>query len=464
MEQVKIKVNLVGSNEELLVTLKENITDDGYSVWRGAENGSSIVIDENRNGAVINVEKSDNIATDTEGIITEFLKLRNQSNETASSGIEPTDEGSVKSEPHPYDPEKIRVDTKPFSLKQTYELIESGDIDLSPDFQRHFVWKEIKKQSRLIESIMLRIPIPVFYLSQDNEGRFQVVDGLQRLTVIRRFINNEFALRDLEYLTDCNNCFYNYNNGGEPKKILHPKYTRRIEQTQLIFNIIDPQTPFRVKYDLFRRINEGGTPLNSQEIRNCMAKPYIRKFIDALANSEDFIMATDNSIKPLRMQDQEMVLRFIGFYYIKILGKSSYNGDMEDLLDKTLDSLNKENEHVLNEIKESFTRAMKNSSHLFGKTAFRKCLPEHIADGARKQFLNKLLFLTWSVSLAQFDTQNIEKNNDANCLVIPHANELQRNNDYTDYYYALTHATNDKKNVDSAFERVQSIIKQYIRY
>lgn len=105
---------------------------------------------------------------------------------------------------NPYNPKLIRVDTKTFSIDMVNEMINDGEIDLSPDFQRGFVWTDITRKSRLIESLLLRIPVTAFYFAQDEDGMFQVVDGVQRLTVINSFMKNEFKLKNLEYLTECN--------------------------------------------------------------------------------------------------------------------------------------------------------------------------------------------------------------------------------------------------------------------
>lgn len=188
-----------------------------------------------------------------------------------NDGFDSADEEEEEKEKiNPYNPKLIRVDTKPFSIFQISQMIENEDIDLSPDFQREFVWNDITRKSRLIESLLLRIPLPVFYFAQDEEGLFQVVDGVQRLTVIQSFMKNEFKLKNLEYLHECEGKWFR-NPNVEKDMSLSGIYTRRIEQTQLFINVIDPQTPYRVKYDIFKRINTGGKTLNNQEIRNCLA-------------------------------------------------------------------------------------------------------------------------------------------------------------------------------------------------
>ena len=94
----------------------------------------------------------------------------------------------------PFNPEEIKVHAKSFSLRLISDMIDDRDIDLSPDFQRNFVWNSAQK-SRLIESILLRIPLPMFYFSEDDEGRITIVDGLQRLTTIKEFMDNKLVLK-----------------------------------------------------------------------------------------------------------------------------------------------------------------------------------------------------------------------------------------------------------------------------
>src|SRR6266481_565806 len=146
----------------------------------------------------------------------------------------------------PYDPEQIRVDSKTFSLRQVLDMIDEGDLELAPDFQRLKVWSPIQK-SRLIESILLRIPLPAFYFSSDESGGLQVVDGLQRLSTIHDYVRGGkdrksfFPLDGLEYLQD-------QVGRKKFKELNSPLWTRRIHNTQIVTNVIDPQTPYRVKF------------------------------------------------------------------------------------------------------------------------------------------------------------------------------------------------------------------------
>ncbi|MCP4354890.1 MAG: DUF262 domain-containing protein [Proteobacteria bacterium] len=448
---MKIKVDKNKSNDPII--LKLNRDKDSTFLWTGEFDGIWLKIYENETGSVNKIEKNPQIYTPDDEIISQFTDQKAQITGTESSGIEHTDENEAEEEPYPYDPDLIRVDPRAYQVNLVNELILENDIDLAPDFQRHFVWKDITQRSKLIESMMLRIPLPVFYMAQDPEGKFQVVDGLQRLTVINQFLTNQFKLKGLEYLKDCEGRYFKKEDTREN---IDPKYARRISQTQLIFNVIDPQTPLRVKFDIFRRINQGGKPLNAQEIRNCMALKKTRKLLKDLANSDEFKIATNYSVNPVRMEDQELVLRFIGFHYSRNIENSlKYSGYMNDFLDNVIAILNNSKEPIFKKLSDAFYQAMNNAAYLFGNYAFRKCKKEHLKPDAGKQFINKSLFTTWSVLLSTYDTDSVKDKVNKKHLVIPLADEIENN---YEYYDALTTGTNDMKKVQTSFRIANKIL------
>lgn len=467
---MKINVLVTNSDDSLEATLSFEKVSDG-NLWKGFAEGYSgddysVLILTDEENKIKSIKKGNYILSPYDAINNEFemiiAELSERKLENKNAGIEDSDEDSdVISELKPYDPELIRVDTKSMSIRYVLELMNSehNELDLSPDFQRNFVWTDITRKSRLIESILLRIPLPVFYLSQDNDGKLQIVDGVQRLTVIKDFLQNEFKLKNLEYLQDCKDCHFDKKGA----KNLDPKYIRRINQTQLIFNIIDPQTPHKVKFDIFKRINTGGKPLNNQEIRNCLASPRIRSMIKELSSSNEFTEATFGSVSSIRMADEELVMRFLGFYYIKILGneKLKYKGDTKQFLDDTLELLNNEkDEDKLIMIRNAFLNSMKIAEYLFGEYAFRKCKSEHIKPDARKQLINKSLFTSLSVLLSNFDYNEVKKKNEKMCLLEPFALELDNNQDF---YNAITIGTNDQKRIGLTFSTVQKTINNHLK-
>lgn len=146
----------------------------------------------------------------------------------------------------PFEAEKIRVDQQMLSVKYMLELMDQNLIELNPGYQRHYVWKENKRKSLLIESLMLRIPIPAFYFYENEDGIYQVIDGQQRLNTIKEFVDGKFALSGLEYLGE------QYNK--KRFKDIDIKYVQRIYRTQIAVNILDAGSPKKVIYDIFRRV------------------------------------------------------------------------------------------------------------------------------------------------------------------------------------------------------------------
>lgn len=429
-------------------------------VWKNAPEENTdkkyclqIEVDEQENN-IVNIIKGEKITESENDIKMRFMdtlfEMRLKKYIGAEDGFDDAneDESEEKTDEitNPYNPKLIRVDTKPFSIAQIKQMLDDGDIDLSPDFQRGFVWTDVTRKSRLIESLLLRIPLPVFYLAQDEEGSFQVVDGVQRLTVLKSFLNNEFKLKNLEYLKDCEGKWYKSKNESMN---LAAVYTRRIEQTQLFFNIIDPQTPDKVKYDIFKRINTGGKALNNQEIRNCLANSKTREFLHTLSGSEEFINATRGSVSHIRMADEELILRFVAFYLIDN-GKSKfkeYKGGMDVLLDETVDMLNKETINELIGIRKKFLNAMKNSYHLFENRAFRK-----------SNYINKALFLGITRVLCDYSEDKIHQliNNNVKQKL---ENEIINNLKFSS---SLSMGTNDAKNINYVLATIKRIMEEVI--
>lgn len=405
------------------------------------------------------IEKSEKITETSETLDAKLDQLLLEIIEAEQSGTDNT-ETNIEPLIDPYDPDKIKVASKQFSIKLIKDMIDGGDIDLNPDFQRNFVWNSGQK-SRLIESILLRIPLPMFYFSEDDEGRLVVIDGLQRLTTINEFMDNKFPLWGLEYLN--NNCEGRYYKDEVGKIGLDAKYFRWFNLTQLSSNVIDPSSPTKVKYDIFRRINTGGKPLNNQEIRNCLAGKGLRETLKKMVNLPEFKRATDYSIKSTRMDDQEIALRFILFHELILEDETldNYTGYIEQLMDDLTERTVKKEEKELEKYISLFSKAMRNAQYLFGnRYAFRKIQLKDIEPNAHKQLINKPLFVSWSVLLSNYEPTFIEERNVAQALLQPLANEITQD---TEFFYYLSSGTNGKANVKYAFTKARSIIQNYLK-
>ena len=426
-------------------SLTFDLQDSSNKIWMTVERADNQLI----------IVKKDKEITESEQSLE--VKLNNlflSMIEAEQSGTELTETEDENN--NPFDPESINVNAKAFNLTLIYEMINDGDIDLFPDFQRNLVWNSIQK-SRLIESILLRIPLPMFYFSEDAVGRITIIDGLQRLTTIKDFMDNKFPLTKLEYLQD--SCGGRYYRDEDKKKGIDAKYLRRFKQTQFSVNVIAPSSPSNVKYDIFRRINTGGKPLNNQEIRNCLASSDLRNLLKEMAQSESFLSATDNGIKSVRMEDQDVALRFLLFYRLK-----EKNGDIQQYdgsMNSSLDALTEEMRRISKEEKEKYlnlyTSAMMNSEYLFGsKYAFRKIKKHNLQPNTRRLLINKALFVCWSILLADYSPERVKQSNQPKALVRPLAEKIEEDKEL---YYYLSYGTNEKVNLRYTLENCEKIIK-----
>ncbi|MBI1307429.1 MAG: DUF262 domain-containing protein [Bacteroidetes bacterium] len=448
----------IGEEEFILLSIYRNDDSVEENKFQLMDNAGNIWVElvlENNSFTI--TRKDDRIIDDEDDVRTKLDQLVVKVIEAEQSGTE-INASNNPADIQPFNPEDIKVHAKQFSLRLIYDMINENDIDLSPDFQRNFVWSNFQK-SRLIESILLRIPLPMFYFSEDDEGRITIVDGLQRITTIKDFMDNKFPLRNLEYLHE--SCNGRYFSSKGIKQGLDPKYHRWFNQTQFSVNVIDPASPPKVKYDIFRRINTGGKPLNNQEIRNCLAGKGLRDTLRSMANLPEFKTATDWSIRPTRMEDQEVSLRFILFRRFLINSTiEEYNGAMDVTLDNLTDELYKTPQNDLEYFVSDFSTAMLNAQYLLGsRHAFRKIRREDIQPNAHKQLINKALFVSLSVVLSQYNHDYIRANNMEKQLLEPLASAIEDDGDFLNY---LSYGTNGRNNLLYTFNKIQELINQNI--
>ncbi|GAB0058713.1 hypothetical protein SIID45300_03068 [Candidatus Magnetaquicoccaceae bacterium FCR-1] len=353
------------------------------------------------------------------------------------SGVEPEEIGINK----PFDPTKINVQTKQMSLDTLVKRINENEIDLSPDFQRNEVWKKPAK-CRLIESLLIRIPLPAFYMDATDEGHWLVVDGLQRLSTLRDFIlHKSLDLSDLEFLKDVE---------GKRFNELPRNYQRRIEETQVTVYLIEKGTPPDVKFNIFKRINTGGMPLSAQEIRHALHQGPATERIKVLAESQAFLKATANGMKNQRMADRECVLRFLAF---SLTPYPKYpDDDFDAFLSNAMSRLNTMAPAQLNVLEMRFKRAMELATRIFGNRAFRK---ESRNTSARSQ-INKALFEAWSINLASLDDEAQERIVDRKTILRNKFLDLMDNDTF---FNAVTQGTGSWQRVQKRFQAIHDIIQ-----
>ncbi|MCP4109372.1 MAG: DUF262 domain-containing protein [Desulfobacteraceae bacterium] len=262
---------------------------------------------------------------------------------------------------YPYDPSFEDIDLKedPQSVFQYIRKYNQGKLIIDPDFQRNLVWEPIQK-SQFIESVILNFPLPPFYLNQDKNGNLTIIDGLQRTTTLFQFFNDKFELSGLEAIPELN---------GSEFSTLSPELQAKIEDKKILLYILKPSTPLIVIYDLFKRINTGGTQLNRQEIRNCIFLGKATKLLKELSEKDYFKKAIDYGISPKRMKDREAVLRCIAFKIQNF--ETDYEGNMSGFVENAMRKINKMNGSEIDLIKKDFEKVMTYTFSFFGKNNFR---------------------------------------------------------------------------------------------
>ena len=357
--------------------------------------------------------------------------------------IEREQEGSDALPRPPFDPEKIKVRTIALLVGQLVSRVKHGEIDLAPDFQRMAGIWGVPQQSRLIESLLLRIPIPVFYVAADDNETWSVVDGLQRTWTINEYVTGKFRLRGLEYLRKFEGHLYDK---------LPRTMQRRINETQLSFNVIEPSTPEEVMFNIFRRINTGGAPLKGQEIRNALHRGDVRNYLKKLAKSKEFRLATDKSVKPKRMADQECVLRFLAFHMDPWESYSA--NDLDGFLGEAMEKVNDLSEEDRRTLEKDFEVAMTAAYRIFEKEAFRK--PSDRKD--RRSPINKALFETWSVGLARRAPEEVERLVRRKRRVVSESMSLLKSD--REFDTAISYSTSTPSRVRKRFSAIEELIER----
>ncbi|MCI9447860.1 MAG: DUF262 domain-containing protein [Lachnospiraceae bacterium] len=307
------------------------------------------------------------------------------------------------------DSSKISIVPKTLSVEAIVKKLKYKEIDLDTEFQRkRSLWTKTVK-SQLIESLMIQLPIPPMYFDARDTNKWKIIDGLQRLCTLNEFLlEHKWKLTNLEYLADYNNC-----SMDDLPRI----YQRRIEEGQLAFYLILPETPEGVKYSLFKRINTPGLKLEPQEIRHALFQGKATELLKELAETELFRKATGNDVQSSRMQDREMVLRYLALHY---LGANEYkNCSIDEYLNKAMVFLNKQDDSFIKQCKELYFESLNCVYQIFGKYAFRRISKLRQQD---LKPINTALFEGWLNGVANLSSEErallLRKKDDVKSLYI----------------------------------------------
>lgn len=342
----------------------------------------------------------------------------------------------------PFNPNMIKIRRDPFTLGQLIDKMQYNEVRFDTPFQRKAdLWDDVK-QSRLVESLLLRLPLPAFYFDEPDENKqvWNVIDGLQRCSVFKKFIlEGQMPLKGLEYLAEQ---YGTYTYGQLPREL-----QRRIMQTPLTVYVIEAGTPEEVKFNIFKRINTGGLVLNSQEIRHAMNQGIAADTIAAMAEMDSFKRAT-GGIKSNRMEDQDFVTRYVAFY---LQDYREYKPDLDGFMTKGMEIVRGLTVEKIEKMKADFEKAMKTAYLVFGRDAFRK--RENPAD--KRKPINKALFEVLSVTLAQLEQTACDRLIERKECLAEYFMMLNRDVKFSN---SLSSGTGQKENVIFRFTEIEKLI------
>lgn len=345
-----------------------------------------------------------------------------------------------------YPLDAVFVRTEQRTVGEVVARIAKNRYILDPDFQRDFVWPN-PKQSKLIESCVMRIPLPVFYVAEAPDGRIIVVDGLQRLTTFARFLGNELRLTGLVSPERMGS----HELEGRTFENLPLNLQERVSDTQLTMYILDAKAPERARLDIFERVNSGAQ-LTRQQMRNALYNGAATQWLKSAAEGEPFQKATAGSLDSKAMRDREAINRFCAF---GLLGWESYTtGDMDSFLAQGLKRLASLSAEERGALRKNFDAAMDLSSRLFDQHAFRKSLASDIANAARS-VINISLFEVSAVVLARFaGTLDASREDELKSIV----ETLVRNDEFA---RSITYSTNSTQAVKKRFSMFENTLSGF---
>ena len=350
---------------------------------------------------------------------------------------------------NPFNTKDIKITPKTTSLDNIIKRLENEEIDLNPDFQRNGGLWDNSKMSRLIESIILRLPLPIFYFDISNNDKWIVIDGLQRLTTIKRFIvDKNLKLTNLEFLKEFQ---------GKKFDDLERNIRRTIEETEIVTYQMEPQTPKEVRYSVFNRINTGGITLNPQEIRQALnQKNNGVKLLEEITKEKDFKNIVNVTSK--RMVDRELVLRYIAFKKYNYRKLNQEKKSLPKLLDETMEIVDtiefENNEYAV--MKTSLLKTLSNLIEIFEK---KYLFNKKLIDNSKIKVLNKSLFEIWTVLVSDLDNKEILRLKNKKEILKKKYIELLKDQDFND---AVTRGTNDRKSVVKRFSLLEKLIRSVI--
>ena len=337
---------------------------------------------------------------------------------------------------------KILWQAKDFSIREFLSMRQDGELILQPEYQRNYV-ASVQIASRLVESILLDVPIPVIYLAEEMDGTFSVIDGQQRLTSFLSFVDgkfpngDEFKLSGLRVISDLNRKKYEQ---------LDKELQTKIKTTTLHSIIIKKESNEDIKFEIFERLNTGSTKLNEDELRNTVYRgPFVKLLAELSENTLFHSLVKKDNFKS-RMIYRGMILRFLAISEKSYL---NYKASMKQFCNKELRDNRNITPQKAKEYKERFEHCLDLVKIVFGENAFRRYIP-----GDKD---NQGKWASTQINMALFDLQMIGFANYSKNEVLAKADLIREGlldlmTSDTKFQELIGYKTSDTENVRKRFK------------
>lgn len=336
----------------------------------------------------------------------------------------------------------VAFDSYDITVRQLYDMIVEGLIEIAPEYQRHFVWDRTR-QSQLIESLLLGIPVPNLFMATNKDSTWEVIDGLQRLTTVVNFVGEDQVIKKvnesgvklivdgLDKLESINGLTFDQL----PKSVQLMFMTRPIRVT-----VLNDRSDFEVRYDLFERLNTGGVSLHPQEIRNCVFLGRFKDFIVTCSQNEDFLAVVKMTKKQeITGNREELVLKFFAYLTSRDEFIHSVKGFLNDYMEKMTKSFpDIEQRDLLNIFNNTFA-------------LLNRMLPHGIVREPRVNTTPLILYEAISIGVAELIRDGIiDQINQDQLIQLLNDNALKR---------LTTGATNSRRKL---YDRIDYVIENAI--
>jgi hypothetical protein len=360
---------------------------------------------------------------------------------SADDLMEAVDEGDLQMD---YPLGTVNLKENQRSLFELHRWYNRGSLVIDPEWQRRYVWDR-KRASRLIESFLINLPIPVIYLAGYEQAKYEVIDGLQRLTSIFDFFENKYPLTGLEYRTELNNLFF---------QDLTPELQRLLENETLRTFELAPTTPKDLMFLIFERLNTGGVALNDMEIRNCLYRGRLNTLIKEVTENDDFNSAISQRGLEKRMSDRMLVLRFLAFYQMTYLKARK---GLKAFFNEFFSTYKNPTDEKLEEFRQKFKHAMKACYTVFGDKGFRLRKSSGTRTGEWAPRINATVFQVLSVCFTDYDLGSITRSADS--IFESYIDLIATDSTWVD---AVTTSTGDPNKIDYSFETWKQSLRKAV--